>query len=182
MAQAALRRLDHDIAEAERRLAQLRAMRENALQFVEQYFASTPVPAETTPPEQPSPARESLTDAVVQVFQNRPNEVLDVDDVLNEVRNNGVEATRPGVRNAIHYAVRLEKLRKDARRGRFAFKDTSTPVAAGVDVGEEPSDGSSGEIGGGREDGSTLLHDQDGGAIAAPIHLDRDGDRAPIGG
>lgn len=56
-------------------------------------------------------------------------------------------------------------------------------MAPGVDVNEESdSEGSSGEIGGGRDEGSISPGDQVGDAPHAQIHLDRFGDRAPIGG
>lgn len=50
----------------------------------------------------------------------------------------------PAARNAINYVVRLGKVHRAARRGTYTLKSTSTPVAPGVDVSEEPnSEGSS---------------------------------------
>lgn len=176
-----LRRLDRDIAELESRLAELRAMRANVQPFIERYGAAdrddqhAEQPVETRPP--------SLTDEVIKVFEDRPGEVLDVDDTLAHVQDNGVHTSRVAVRNAINYAVRLGKVTRDEhRRGRYTLRDTSTPAATGVDVGEEPnSEGSSREIGGNRN-GSIPLRDQGGDAHDAQNHLDRLGDRAPIGG
>jgi hypothetical protein len=181
-----LSRLDQDIAETERRLAELRAMRASIQPFLEQYVSPAGIPSEEAF-GQPTVAPSSLTAAVVEVFKNRPGDVLDVDQVVLDLPANlesqvGVHVTRDGVRNAIHYAVRRGDLRKD-RRGRYALLDTSTPVAAGVDVNEESdSEGSSGEIGDGRDDTSAPPRDQGGGAHDAQFHLDRVGDRAPIGG
>ena len=179
----ALARLDEDIAEAEQRVAELRAMRASVQPFIDKYMTSgtasgTFTFAGTAGGQRPA----SLTDAVITVFEEHPNQVLDVDDTLTYVRANGVEASRDAVRNAINYAVKLKKVGRDEpRRGRYFLKDTSTPAATGVDVGEEPDEeGSSGEIGGGRDEPSTPPHDQGGGALDARIHRDRDGDRAPI--
>jgi hypothetical protein len=175
----AVARLDQDIADTERRLAELREMREGLKPFLDQYVSLEAIASEeafgnatvtVTPP------RISLTDSVVNVFKNRPTEVLDVDEVLQALKDSGVKASSGGVRNALYYAARTGKLHKE-HRGRFALKDTSAPAVTGADVGEEPnSEGSSGEIGGGRDDSSTPPHDQDDGAGIAPDHLGRVGD------
>lgn len=182
----ALSRLDQDIADTERRLAELRAMKASIQPFLEQYVSPAGIPSEEAF-GQPVVAPSSLTAAVVEVFRNRPGDVLDVDQVVLDLPVNlesqvGVHVTRDGVRNAIHYAVRRGDLRKD-RRGRYALLDTSTPVAAGVEVNEEPNlEGSSRGEGGNRENGSIPLHDQGDGAGSAPMPVDRVGDRAPIKG
>ncbi|MCX2934929.1 hypothetical protein ORI20_32210 [Mycobacterium sp. CVI_P3] len=178
----ALRRLDQDIAEAERRLAQLRAMRESIQPFIDQYVVSGSVDeleGRQVTGGEPEPAQKiSLTDAVVQVFESHPDQVLLVDDVLKELGRD--DEARDATRNAIHYAVRLGKVSKEGRRGRYILRSTSTPVAAGVEVNGELTSSSSREEGEGRDDTSTLLHDHDGGTRSVPNPFDRD--RAPIGG
>jgi hypothetical protein len=158
-------------------------MRESIRPFFERYVgaSSLTVQAGTITATGHASIKPSLTDQVVEVFQRRPDAVLDADEVLKDLTDDGVETTREAVRNAIHYAARNNRIHKQ-RRGRFTLKDTSTPAATGVDAGEEPASGSSGEIGGGRDEASTPPHDQGGRAFNAQFRLDRAGDRAPIGG
>lgn len=181
----ALARLDADLADAEQQLAlaqqrvdELRSMRANVLPFVERYV-SAPVTTTQTAPE--APRYGSLTDAVLRVFQQRPNAELSMNAVLDALKAEGFTAERIAVKNAIHGSVRKGAL-VNPIRGRFALKDTSTPVAAGVEVNGESYKDSPGEIGGSRDEASAPPHDQDGGAGSAPDHFDRVGDRAPIGG
>ncbi|WP_141564529.1 hypothetical protein [Mycolicibacterium palauense] len=181
----ALARLDADIAAAEDRLTQLRAMRASIQPFIELYMVpETRGDADSsrlTASDESGAA--SITDSVIDVFREREGETLDVDAVFEILREQGSDATRDQVRNALNYGVRLEKLDRGAKRGHFSLKSTSAPAATGADVNEEPNkEDSSGEIGGGRDSGSTLLHDQGGAAVIPPIPLDRVGDRAPIGG
>ena len=114
----ALTRLDQDIAEAERRLAELRAMRESVRPFIDQYVSLTGIPSEEafgTPTVSTTP---SITDAVVQVFRDNPDLVFDVDDVWTALRNNGSDSSRVQVRNAINYVVRVGRVpNKGSRRG-----------------------------------------------------------------
>jgi hypothetical protein len=188
----ALSRLDQDIADAERRLAdaerrlaELRAMRASVQPFIDRYVdaAQTEVQA-----DEPAPARPvSFIDEVTRVFEDHPGEVLEVDDALAYVQETTPNASRDSVRNAINYAVRQGKVLRDSkRRGRYIWnglRDTSTPAATGVDVNEESdSEGSSGEIGDGRDDTSAPPRDQVGGAHDAQFHLGRAGDRAPMRG
>jgi hypothetical protein len=78
----ALARLDQDIADTERRLAELRAMRESIQSFLEQYVTPTghsprveqlaPLSAEVSTSGHVS----TFTDTVVNVFKNHPDDVL----------------------------------------------------------------------------------------------------------
>lgn len=180
----ALARLDHDIAAAESRLAELRAMRASVTPFIELYaaqeFFTDSTPDALNEAEQP----ETLADAVQRVFENAPGKVFDVDDVVAGIRRIGRSDERIQVRNSISYAIKMGRVENVAgRRGRYILKSTSTPVAAGVDVGEEPNtEGSSREEGGGRDESSIRLHGQDGDADAPLLHLGHVGNRAPIEG
>ena len=141
----ALTRLDRVIAETEQRLVRLRAMRENVQPFIEQYLATMPT-IELGASENSAAATDtsSFTDEVLQVFRQRPEDALYVDDVVKVLHSKGSDASRDQTRNAINYVVRLGKVHRAARRGTYTLKSTSTPVAPGVDVSEEPnSEGSS---------------------------------------
>ncbi len=174
----ALARLDEDIAEAEGRLARLRAMRANITPFIEEYVETSPSTEQPT-----TGVVTSFTDEVLAVFEDRPESVLDVEDVLKFMQDGGVDVTKEKVRNAVNYAAKQGRLyRLPDRRGKFTLKSTSAPAATGADVNENPFRGFSLEIGGGRDEPSTPPHDQDHGADRAPFDLDRVGDRAPIGG
>lgn len=181
----AIARLDRDIAEAEQRardaeqrVVELHAMRASIQPFIERYVAAAQVTAE---PSVSRPA--SLTDEVIKVFENHPGEVLDVDEALAHVLENGVETTRVPVRNAINYAVRLGKVvRAEHRRGRYILKDTSTPAGTGVEVNGELNGSSPRERGDGRDEASAPPRDQAGSTHRVPNPFDRVGDRAPIGG
>jgi hypothetical protein len=162
----ALARLDRDIADTEHRLDELRRMREGLNPFLDQYVSLEGIPSEEAcgnPAITVTAPRISLTDAVVNVFKSRPGDVLDVDEVVQALKNSGVKASSGGVRNALYYAARKEKLRKE-HRGRFALKDTTAPAATGADVSGEPNaKGSPAERGDGRDEASTPPHDQDHG-------------------
>jgi hypothetical protein len=152
----AVARLDQDIVETERRLAELRAMRESIQGFLERYVEAGQAVPDPGPQTPTAPTRLSITDEVVRVFQmQEPGAVLDVDEVLKHLRDNGIDAKHDATRNAIYYAVRSKRLHKE-RRGRFTLKDTSTPAATGVEDNGEPYEGSPREIGGGRDGSSTL--------------------------
>jgi hypothetical protein len=187
-------RLDKDIADAQARVAQaqerldeeqgvlvrLQAMRENAMPFIQQYVSHEARVAHQGLPADGGP---SFVDEVLEVFRQQSGIDLDVDQVWKILQENGSHQDKDRVRNSINYARRLGKIERGLRRGTYTHIDTSTPVAAGVDVGEEPNaEGSSGEIGGGRDEPSAPPHDQGGGANDARIHLGRVGDRAPIVG
>jgi hypothetical protein len=119
---SALARLDHDILELEQRLAELRAMRKSAEPFIEQYLSRAADEPGDDEGEAAAP-RVSLTDQVVNVFENYPDEEFDVDEVTATLlRDSGVEASREAVRNAIHYARRLGRV-TDVRRGQFKLGD-----------------------------------------------------------
>jgi hypothetical protein len=187
-----LTRLNKDIADAEARVAQAQAqvdearaaldrllsMRDGVLPFFREYVSD-----EMAASGGGAAAGGAFVDEVVAVFLKHRGTDLDVDRVWEILQENGSHANRDRVRNSLNYAVRLEKIERGSRRGTYILKDTSTPVAAGVDVNEESdSEGSSGEIGDGRDDTSAPPHDQGGGAHDARFHLGRAGDRAPIGG
>jgi hypothetical protein len=70
----------------------------------------------------PGEGSDSITSSVAGVFQRHPNDVLDIDDVLEDLRTGGMDIARSQVRNAINYGVRLGKLRI-VRRGRFALQE-----------------------------------------------------------
>lgn len=174
-------RLEQDIADKQRQLAELRAMRANIQPFIARYAAPTRAGEDAGQPEETRPT--SITDVVLNVFEEHRGQVLDVDDIHLFARENGSGASRSAVRNAINYVVRLGKVDKDEhRRGHYILRDTSTPAGTGVEVTEESANGSLREIGGGRDEPSTPPHDQGDGANLAPDPLDRVGVRAPIGG
>jgi hypothetical protein len=163
-------------------------MRDNIQPFIEQYVTRGTLriwggdgTREATPGDEPV-SGSSFTDLVIEVLRKNPEKTFDVDDVVKVLQENGSHLDRVRVRNSLNYAVRLEKIHRGSRRGTYTLKDTSTPAATGVDAGEEPASGSSGEIGGGRDEASTPPHDQGGRAFNAQFRLDRAGDRAPIGG
>lgn len=190
----ALSRLEEDIAEAEaslaevkERLARLQAMRDNIKPFIEQYVTKTlrvwgGDGGRDVAQDAQSASGSTYVDKVVEVFRHDPDETFDVDDVVKVLEANGSRLDRVTVRNSINYAVRLGKVHRASRRGTYTLRDTSTPVAPGVEVNEELVSSSSREEGEGRDDTSALLHDQGGGAQDAQIHLGRAGDRAPIEG
>ena len=181
----ALAKLDRDIAETELRLVELKTMRENIRPFFARYIGASNMPVGGVGQIDSFGSSEasSMADRVMRVFEDNPDAVLDFDAVIELLANQfGTIAKRDAVRNAIHYAVRRGKIHQE-RRGRFTLKDTSTPAGTGVDVNEESNSvGSSRMEGGGREHGSTLLHDQGETALDAQLTIGRDGDRAPIGG
>lgn len=185
-------RLNRDIADAEARvteardrldveqgtLARLQAMRENVMPFIKEYVSDEARRSRGEADDGGSP----FVDEVIEVFRQRPNEILDVDAVVAALGVDDPEGSRARVRNALNYGVRLDKLERGTKRGVFTLKSTSTPVAAGVEVDEELIDSSSGEEGEGRDETSALLHDQTGGTSRVPNPFDRVGNRAPIGG
>jgi hypothetical protein len=154
-------------------------MRKGAMPFITEYVS---VEARTAHDEMVAAESSSFVDEVLEVFRQHAGSDLDVDQVWKILQENGSQQDRDRVRNSINYALRLEKIRRAARRGVYTLRDTSTPAGTGAEVKEESVNGSSGEIGGGRDEASTPPHDQGGGADIAPNHLDRVGDRAPIGG
>lgn len=93
--------LDSEIADLEGRLDGLRAMRAAAVAFAADYLPAFPPPVS---------GRVTFTGDVVRVFESRPLEVLDVDDVMDGLRWLGREPSRVGVGNAIQYAIRLGKV------------------------------------------------------------------------
>jgi hypothetical protein len=128
--------LDADIVEAERveaeagrRTAQLRTMRENIEQLI-QYAAAvngSGGPATMS-------GTKSLTDQVVQVFVSHPNDVLDMNAILEHLRQAGSEASVPSIRNAVYYAAGTGGRLNKKGRGRFALKDSSAPDTTGAEV------------------------------------------------
>jgi hypothetical protein len=147
----ALTRLNESAALLERRLAEVRAAQAKVQQFLEElerlgsygHDNMSPVPEDTHVSGEPSTATSSFTDEVVELFQRKPREQLNLDDVMNLLQDNNSDAQKGKVRNALYYAVRLGKLERGQRRGTFTLKDTSTPVATGVEGNEEPEGGSS---------------------------------------
>ncbi|MCV7165604.1 hypothetical protein [Mycobacterium stomatepiae] len=143
--------LDQDILDAERRLAELRALRQHTEQLLKYAFAVRSAVVHGQPSTGKS-TKASLTDQVVQVFLDDPDAVLDADEVIARLRENGLQVGAGSVRNALYYAAGnyaaagSHGLIKKGR-GRFALRDSSTPVTTGVEVGEEP-DSSSQEMGG----------------------------------
>jgi hypothetical protein len=135
----ALVRLDKDIAETERRLAELRAMRQNIQPFIETYLQVS-YDADSGNATVSNTRASSLTDLVIQVFEEHPDQVLDVDDTLTFITEKGDNPSRAAVRNAINYVYRLEKIDRDNRRGHYFLRTTPTPAEAGVDAKGEPSD------------------------------------------
>src|SRR4051812_43354610 len=98
----ALARLDQDIADEERtlaavqqRLSELRTMRESIRPFFERYVGTGSLLVQAAVLGTGNVT--SFTDRVVQVFQQRPDAVLDVDEVLKHLQDNGVESTREAV-------------------------------------------------------------------------------------
>ncbi|WP_090600399.1 hypothetical protein [Mycobacterium lentiflavum] len=136
--------LDQDILDAERRLAELRALRQHTEQLLKYAFAVRSAVVHGQPSTGKS-AKASVTDQVVQVFLDDPGAVLEADEVISRLRAKGLNAEAGSVRNALYYAVNSERLTKEGR-GRFALRDSSTPVVTGVEGGEEPV-GPSREIG-----------------------------------
>jgi ribosome recycling factor len=135
--------LDQDILEAERHLAELRALRENMQQLLK-YAADV---ARTAAPVQQSAsttAKTSLTDQVVQVFEDDPGAVLEVDDVIRQLERNDVVATPESVRNAVYYAVNTDRLTRQGR-GKFTLKKTSGFVVSNFIV-TLPGEGASEEV------------------------------------
>lgn len=188
----ALSTLNDSAAALEKRLADIRALQKDIVRIINEAerlarqgieVDAIPATVRTEPQGASAAGVTTFTDAVIAVFEQRPQAHLGVDDVFESLRESRTDATKDRVRNALYYADNQGKLhRVKGRRGKFTLKDTSTPVAAGVDVGEESTSGSSGEIGGGRDESSTPPRDQGGVAFNTQFHLNRAGDRAPIGG
>jgi hypothetical protein len=133
----ALARLDQDIADAERRLAELRRIRDGAepfLAYMETAFASSNSASQSV--TQAEPTHATLADRVADIVKTRAPDQLSVDDVLTELRESGVETDATSTRNALYYAARRKGLRK-VGRGRFTLDD-SAPAATGAEVNEEP--------------------------------------------
>lgn len=76
----------------------------------------------------------SLTDQVVDVFENDPDAVLEVGDVVSRLAANDIAAEAGSVRNAIYYAEGTQHRLIKVGRGRFALKKPSTPHDGGVDA------------------------------------------------
>jgi hypothetical protein len=136
---ALVARLDADIVEAEqvaveaeRRVAQLRAMRENAEQLMKYQAALNGSGGHVQ-----TSGKKSVTDQVVQVFISHPSDVLNIDEVIDHIRETGGEVSVSSARNAVYYAATSGRLKR-LGRGRFALKDSSTPAAAGVEVEGTP--------------------------------------------
>ncbi|SBS73437.1 hypothetical protein MHPYR_170013 [uncultured Mycobacterium sp.] len=112
--------LDQDILEAERRLAELKGMRQNIDPLLK--YAAAHAPArEPVEQSREISTKASLTDLVVQVFVNDPDSVLDANTVIARLEDDGVEITNPeSVRNAIYYGASSGRLVKTGR-GLFAL-------------------------------------------------------------
>lgn len=187
--------LDETAAGLEKRLAEIRDLQKQiegiireAERLSSRYGIAGEIIAATAPSEPQEPSATggeevTFTDAVIGVFEQRPGHLLRVDDVLEKLQESRTDATKDRVRNALYYAEKQGNLhRPKGRPGTFTLRDTSTPVAAGVEVSGEPYEGSPREKGEGRDDTSALLHDQNGSTRRVPNPFDRVGNRAPIGG
>lgn len=112
--------LDQDILDAERRLAELRGMRENIDPLLK-YAATHASAQEPAAQSQETSAKPSLTDLVVRVFVNDPHSELDANTVIARLKDDGVEiANIESVRNAIYYGANSGRLVK-AGRGLFTL-------------------------------------------------------------
>lgn len=113
-------RLDQDIVDAERHLAELRGMRENIDPLLK-YAATHASAPEPVAQSQETSTKPSLTDMVVRVFVNDPGSELDANTVIARLKDDGVEiANIESVRNAIYYGASSGRLRKTGR-GSFAL-------------------------------------------------------------
>lgn len=127
----ALTRLDADIEAAERHLAELRLKRKGAEAFLA-YMEPDAIPAPRSGVAQVEP------DLFHDVVASFGHDTFTVDVILRAVSERGTEMTREQVRNRIHYMVRKGVI-ASVRRGAWRFKDSETPVTAGVSVGNTPS-------------------------------------------
>ena len=140
----AVNRLNKDLAEAEERVAQLRAMRDSIQPFIEQYIGEIPS-LTTTELVSPTPTSESqesssITDAVVGVFQEYPDDVFDLDNVVKVLRSKGSGAEPIQIRNAINYVVRMGRVHRGPRRGTYTLRSDSSTATDPEPKLDEPFD------------------------------------------
>lgn len=134
-------RLEEDIAREEarrddaiQRVTELRELLKNTQQLLE-YATGTPQSGEETQQTQVGPTTgSSLADQVLQAFRGDRNQVLSMNTIVERVMAANSDATAGSVRNAVYYAAGMGKRLDKKGRGRFALKDSSTPVTAGVEA------------------------------------------------
>jgi hypothetical protein len=187
----ALTRVGETAAALEQRLAEIREIQKQIVGLIQRADRLTsqglgmeglPITVPSEPQELPLAGNDAatFTNAVILVFKRRPDAVLSIDEVTEILEQSRSDTTKERVRNALYYAAKQGHLHR-FKAGKFTLRDTSTPVAAGVEDNEELASSSSREEGD-RDYGSVPLRDQGGSAGDAQVHLDRVGDRASVGG
>ncbi|SBS78740.1 hypothetical protein MHPYR_60228 [uncultured Mycobacterium sp.] len=141
----AVDRLNRDIAEAEERVAQLRAMRDSIQPFIEQYMGvstKTPIIAGVfvTDPDDDHQESSSITDEAFGVFRDYPDEVFDLDNVVKVLRSRGSDSGPVQIRNAINYMVRIGRVHRGPRRGTYTLLPHSSTATDPEPKLDEPFD------------------------------------------
>ncbi|UZJ23684.1 hypothetical protein RHODO2019_10740 [Rhodococcus antarcticus] len=142
--EAFVTRLEGEIAEAERRLSELRLARVGALAFRQYAYADAngsriidaDAPDANTVTEPPSHETAgpplSPTELVLHVLDDIDDAEFDIDRLWVEMEANPGEVTREQVRSSIHYLIRQKRLIA-VRRGVYARPtNTETPARTGV--------------------------------------------------
>lgn len=159
----ALARLDADIDNAERALADLRRKREGADAFLEYSgMSSAAGGARSVPRSAPatSGSSDGPTALVLAAVQGTHRDSYTLDSLMNEITAAGGQVTKDQVRNSVHYLVRQKKM-TNIRRGLWATTNAETPVATGVSDSDRSTNDRSWKEGGIREDDTEPLRDND---------------------
>jgi hypothetical protein len=140
----ALSRLDAEIAEIERKLADLKFKRSGAEAFLLYMASSTtdsPQSAESAAPASPRPPESRFygggpvvvnqTDIVMAEFNAHPDDILTVDQIEKLVNMHGHKLDREQVRNAIHYCSRKGLVESGGQRGFWRLKNSENPPHTG---------------------------------------------------
>jgi len=138
----ALARLDADIDNAERALADLRRKREGADAFLE-YSGMSGVASgarrETRSAPATSGSGDNPTALVLAAVQETNRDSYTLDDLLQDITAAGGQITKDQVRNSVHYLVRRKQM-TNLRRGLWATTNAETPVSAGVSDSDRSTD------------------------------------------
>jgi len=116
----ALERLERDIAEAEERLNNLRAMRQSVELFIDEYGNLPIYTTGTNGAAENAKTTESVTENIVAVFERHPREDFNAAEVLQELSDMGVSVEHERVRVGLYYLANKGRLEK-VGRGRFAL-------------------------------------------------------------
>jgi len=137
----ALTRLDAEIDNAERALADLKLKREGANAFLE-YSGMSSVASGARSESRCAPAAsgsgDSPTALVWAAVQGTARDSYTLDDLLKDIGDAGGQVTRDQVRNSVHYLVRRKQM-TNLRRGLWATTNAETPADTGVSDGNTPT-------------------------------------------